>query len=224
MATKQQSQVKIGAYFFNGAYRPFPNYPADFKVWNVNYDSALEFRTSPVLTALSGFERGNVAGHRISVSVNLRNTSATETEALRDLFNLFSSQYVRQFDTATLSATSATSATLAGKSAVNDFYVGAYLVQGSLKARITAYNGATKVATLVGDTLANGAGSIAIYPDKPTIVGISTDTNASNIIYCNPIGSNLSLARELTIGNQIISLSLKSVDRLEQIPEHLVIA
>lgn len=223
MATKQQSEIQIGAYFFNGAYRPFPGYPKSFRVWNVEYDAELEFRSSPTNRALSGFERGNVSGHRLNVSVNLRNTSPTQSEELRLLFNLVSSQFPRKLADVTLSSTSATSATFdAGKEAVAGYYNGVYVVQGNNRARVADYTSG-RVATLVGDELQDGGAELFVFPDKPTIIGASTDNNTANIIYCNPIDTGLSLLRELTIGTQSVRLELRSVERTKDIPSQIVI-
>jgi hypothetical protein len=71
----------------------------------------------------------------------------------------------------TLQAATGTSATLdAGASATDGFYVGQMLVAGSQARRITAYTGATKVATLTSAwTTAPGAVAYSLLSNVPTV-------------------------------------------------------
>lgn len=224
MSTKQETSIQIGTYYFNGAYRPLLPV-ASYGVWNVDYNSETEFRSSPTNRSLSGFERGNVSGRRLSVTINLRSTSTDTTNQIRTLLNSCSSQFPRKLADVTLSGLIEADKTIVfdnNKSNVPGFYNGIYIVQGSNRARVDSY-ATTRTATFVGDNLANGGAELFVYPDKPTIVGVSTDNNPANVIYCNLIDSNLGQIRELTIGTQVITLNLTSVERVKDIPQSIVI-
>lgn len=224
--SRQQREIRIGAYIYNGAYRLIPGSSRLYPVWNHDFNANLEFRSSAVNKAISGFERGNVSGYRVTFTTDLRNMYREDATELRTLFNLCASESVRTFDTTTTSALDnvAKTVVLDGKETIDDFYNGLYLVQGSNVARIVDYVGATRTATYVGDDIANGTGrTIAVYPDKPTILGISVDENVANTIYCNMVGSSIGLTRELTIGTQFITLQAQSVERFAQIPDTLAV-
>jgi hypothetical protein len=222
--SRQQRLIKIGAYFFNGAFREIPDTLKDYPIWNHRFSAELEFRSSAVNKALSGFERGNVSGYRVLFTADLRNTYTTDVADLRVLFSLFASESRRIIQT--LTPTSANSTTIvlpSGASSANGYYNGTYLVQGSLKTRVVSYVGSTRTATVEGDTLTTASTDVVLFPDKPTILGISKDTNANNIIYYNMTNSAIALARELTVGSQSISLQARSIERFSEIPQSLIL-
>lgn len=224
MSNKQETSIQIGTYYFNGEYRTLLPL-ASYGVWNVDYNSETEFRSSPTNRSLSGFERGNVSGRRLSVTINLRSTSTDTTNQIRTLLDTCSSQFPRKLADVTLSSVNNTTKTVvfdSGKSNVLGFYNGIYIVQGSNRARVDSYAD-TRTATFVGDDLANDDAELFVHPDKPTIVGVSTDNDSANVIYCNLIDSNLGQIRELTIGTQVITLNLTSVERVKDIPQSIVI-
>lgn len=248
---KQVTSIQIGAYFHGGMrynnlgeaysdrFTPFDGYPKEFGVWNINYRADMEFIDTPTSKALSGYERGNPGGHRLIIDLALKNTSSSETSNIKSLLDLVPSQYERfvvstNIDgTPTHNVATNTSVVDIGIDITNasNAYQGAYvrnIDQNDTTFRCTRFSVGPQRFDLRGNVLASNWAStntlnVVLYPDKPTVIGISTDSNVSNIIYCNLISSTFGLERELTIGNQIISMSLRSVKRYQTIPGNIEI-
>ena len=248
---KQQQQIQMGAYFLNGRkynntaesrindYTPFDGYPLSYDIWNVNYTAEKEFLTSATSKSLTGFERGNPGGHRIKIDIALRNTTSTQTSAIKSLLDLVPSQYERYVvatnitSTPTYNSGTNTSEVLLGSNIVNtsNAYQGAYVVnvdQNDTTFRCTRFSVSPQKFNLQGNVLADSWAdtnnlNVVLKPDKPTVVGVSVDNTTGNIIYCNLISSSLGINRELTVGNQIINMSLRSVERYQTIPSALAI-
>lgn len=248
---KQVTSIQIGAYFHGGMrynnlgeaysdrFTPFDGYPKEFGVWNINYRADMEFIDTPTSKALSGYERGNPGGHRLIVDLALKNTSSSETSNIKSLLDLVPSQYERVMATTNISGAPTydvntnTSDVLLGSNIVNfsNAYQGAYvrnINRNDTTFRCTRFSVNPQKFDLRGNTNAvswqDGDDlNVILFPDKPTVIGISTDNTTSNIIYCNLISSTFGIERELTIGNQIISMSLRSVDRFQTIPANIEI-
>jgi len=248
---KQQSQIQMGAYFQNGRrynnpdegyaneFTPFDGYPTSFDVWNVNYKADKEFLTSPTSKALSGYERGNPGGFRLQIDIALRNTTNAQTSNIKSLLDLVPSQYERFVvatninGTPTHNTVTNVSVITLGDNIVNNqnAYQGAYvrnIDQNDTTFRCTRFSVSPQKFDVQGNVLSNSWGdtntlNVVLYPDKPTVIGVSVDNTTSNIIYCNLISSSLGIERELTIGNQIINMSLRSVDRFQTIPSYLAL-
>ena len=224
-------------------FTPVDGYPASFGIWNINPRADMEFIDSPTSKALSGYERGNPGGHRIIIDIALKNTSNAETSNIKSLLDLVPTQYER-FVVATningppsVDATENYSDIPLGTEIVNNSnsYQGAYV--RNIDASNTTFRciryftsggGNPQTMRLQGNVNAVSWSdqddlNVILYPDKPTVIGVSTDSNVSNIIYCNLISSSLGIQRELTIGNQIITMSLRSIDRFQTIPASLQI-
>ena len=223
-------------------FTPFDGYPTSFDVWNVNYKADKEFLTSPTSKALSGYERGNPGGFRLQIDIALRNTTNAQTSNIKSLLDLVPSQYERFVvatninGTPTHNTVTNVSVITLGDNIVNNqnAYQGAYVrnidqndttfrctrfsVGGGNPQRFDLRGNVDASAWTSADTL-----NVVLYPDKPTVIGVSVDNTTSNIIYCNLISSSLGIERELTIGNQIINMSLRSVDRFQTIPSYLAI-
>lgn len=243
---KQESYIQMGAYFLNGRrynnasgnyedeFTPFNGYPQSYAIWNVNYKAEKEFLTSATTKSLTGYERGNPSGYRVKISIALKNSNASQSNAIRSLISTTSSQYERAVVQSTLGTSPVTGATInlalgdTTPNTLSNAYQGAYIRNTSNTSanvyRIESYVGATKVATapenIVGYTVSDVV-NVALFPDKPTVIGVSVDNTTSNIIYCNLLGGSYGIEREMTIGNQIISLDLASVDRYQNIPTYL---
>jgi len=248
---KQQSQIQMGAYFQNGRrynnptgdygdrFTPFDGYPASFDVWNINYKADEEFVTSPTSGGLTGYERGNPGGFRLKIDIALRNTTNAQTSNIKSLLDLVPSQYERfvvatNIDgTPTHNVATNTSVVSIGIDITNisNAYQGAYvrnIDQNDTTFRCTRFSVSPQKFDVPGNVLSNSWGdtntlNVVLYPDKPTVIGVSVDNTTSNIIYCNLISSSLGIERELTIGNQIINMSLRSVDRFQTIPSYLAL-
>ena len=241
----------MGAYFQNGRrynnptgyygdrFTPFDGYPASFDVWNINYKADEEFVTSPTSGGLTGYERGNPSGFRLKIDIALRNTTNAQTSNIKSLLDLVPSQYERfvvatNIDgTPTHNVATNTSVVSIGIDITNisNAYQGAYvrnIDQNDTTFRCTRFSVSPQKFDVQGNVLSNSWGdtntlNVVLYPDKPTVIGVSVDNTTSNIIYCNLISSSLGIERELTIGNQIINMSLRSVDRFQTIPSYLAI-
>lgn len=57
----------------------------------------------------------------------------------------------------------------------------------------------------------------------PSTIGASTDNTEGNISLYNLVGGAYGVERELTIGNQLISMDLRGIDRRDNIPSKIVI-
>lgn len=225
--SKQVSSVKIGAFIYNGAYRAFSGYPISLPIWNVSYVSKADFLTNPVTRSLDGFERGNPMGWRTEVTVSLDNTKATNSNLIRALLSLMSSQYARTFFTTTVGTVAANTIVITNGVQTDDYYNGLIAVNDTLtqSIRITDYVGSTRVATLeatpspvwvLGNTL-----RIVARSNYPTVLGISPDDDPAKVIFCNLLDGTFGIERQLTVGNQVIQMNLTEVERKQDINDEL---
>jgi hypothetical protein len=99
------------------------------------------------------------------------------------------------------------------------------ITQGETR-RIIDYIGADRRAFL-DDSITgwqSGIDLIQVYvpPAYPTIIGLSPDTNSSNLEYYNIQGGSLfGITREFTVGTQSINIQLRGVERKQTIPDNV---
>ena len=238
MATsKDVDTIKIGAFYYNGAYRAFhtasnstATYPVSLPVWEATYDSELEFVNDAVTQSLAGKERGNPSGYRATVNLFLDNSYPADASNIRTLLDKF----VNQFDRTVLQTSTGTKTALSavlsfGVGAGNDdYYNNLVMIDTSdvaNQALITDYNSTTKVATVtpiagISDiALSYSNVTIVAKPNIPTVLGVSTDNDNSNLIYCNLTGGNFGFKRESTVNMQMIQLTGREIDRAQTISD-----
>lgn len=215
---KQVSQTNIGLYIYNGAYRAFAGYPKSFKVWNINHIYNSDFLSSPTTIALSGRARGNPSGARASCQINLNNSLSTGATAIRTLLNKCWNQFDRQFYPETgdsgISGATTTTFTLTGGVATANYYLG-LSVHNVTKNQWRVITGYTSARVVTVPTMAwENTDKVIVYarPNFPTIVGVSPSASEA-IEYYNLVSGRFGIERELTVGNQIIQLSLEGVER-----------
>jgi hypothetical protein len=223
--SKQVSTVKMGVYIYNGGYRAFSGYPVSLPVWNVNFQDKADFLTSPVTRSLNGFERGNPMGWRTKVDVFLDNSTSTNSSTIRALMSLMSSQYARTFFTTEVGTVAGDTIVIADGVQTDDYYNGLIAVNDTLteSIRITDYDGASRVATLAS-TPAWVAGNdmrVVARSNYPTVLGVSLDDTDANVVYCNLLDGSYGIERQLTVGKQVIQLSLTEVERKQNIDDKL---
>jgi len=228
---RQETQVKIGLYIYNGGYRAFEGYPVSLEVWNITANAEMEFMDGqPVTQALDGYEYGNAEGYRLLVSFDLSNIydSADQT-AWRTLFGLLAGQYDRTVWTTTANGAGAGITSLVLQSdapTTDDYFNNLYVTSlsgGDVK--ITDYTGASRTCTLASaKTWLSGDGiTIKARPNFQTLIGLSVTDDAADIIYYNLDSNLFGILRELTIGRQVITVNLRSVDRSATIPESFLV-
>lgn len=230
---RQQQQIRMGAYYYNGQYVPFEDYPASFDVWNINYRAEKEFVEQPSTRALSGRERGNIGGYRIVIDMILDNSFGSNNTNLRNLLSLVPSQYVRTAYKASVGSGSTSNLVNVSldvpKTLTNNALTGTFLTNPARtpnKALVTAYVGTTSVATVdrnVSNWQTSDNINVSLLQNLNTVIGVSTDNTNGNIIYCNLVGGSYGIARELTVGKQTINLQLRSVERFATVPSNLEI-
>jgi hypothetical protein len=131
MATQKQVEtIRIGAFYFNGAYRAFHTetnsvntYPISLPVWEAQFTESLEFVSGSVTQALTGNERGNISGYRANVDIFLDNSYPAESTKIRTLLEKFANQYDRTvLQTSKGTVTATTVVLVNGVGAGNDNY------------------------------------------------------------------------------------------------------
>jgi hypothetical protein len=232
--TKQEANVKIGVYLYNGGYRPFTGYPISLECWNLSARPDLEFMGGKdVAQALDGFEYGNGEGYRLIVSATVDNLySLSEKTSWRSIFELLAGSYDKTFGTVVTSGTgsSITSLVLSGAaSATNDYYNGLEISAGLSAGNgviITDYDGATKTATLSGNaSWSNGVTlTLTAQPNLQRFIGLSLTGEDADILYYNVSGNLFGMVREFTINKQLINIGLRSVTRYSTIPDSFIIS
>ena len=55
----------------------------------------------------------------------------------------------------------------------------------------------------------------------PTVLGVSLDNTDANVVYCNLLDGSFGIERQLTVGKQVIQLSLTEVERKQNIDDKL---
>jgi hypothetical protein len=237
MATsKQVYQVKIGAYVYKlGGYLPYTGQPADIDCWNIDISYEPDFLGDVSQQALTGYERGGTMGWRAIANVDLNNTRPAEATKILTLLNLMQSQFNRLFypDAASVSVVAGTvslenrTVVITGGVQTDNYYTGldVYNITRAQTRRVIDYVGSTRVATL-DDEIASWDedDDIQVYvpPAYPTIIGLSPDTNGSNLEYYNiQGGSSFGITREFTVGTQSINIQLRGVERKQTIPDNV---
>ena len=236
MATsKQVYQVKIGAYVYKlGGYLPYTGQPADIDCWNIDISYEPDFLGDVSQQALTGYERGGTMGWRAIANVDLNNTRPAEATKILTLLNLMQSQFNRLFYPASGSVVAGTvslenrTVVITGGVQTDNYYTGLdvyNITQGETR-RIIDYIGADRRAFL-DDSITgwqSGIDLIQVYvpPAYPTIIGLSPDTNGSNLEYYNiQGGSSFGITREFTVGTQSINIQLRGVERKQTIPDNV---
>jgi hypothetical protein len=223
---KQVSTVKMGVYIYNGGYRAFSGYPVSLPVWNVNFQDKADFLTSPVTRSLNGFERGNPMGWRTKVDVFLDNSMSANSSTIRALMSLMSSQYARTFFTTTVGTVTGNTIVITNGVQTNNFYNGLIAVNDTLgqSIQIVSYVGSSRVATLASAPTGWVAGNnmrVVARSNYPTVLGVSLDNTDANVVYCNLLDGSFGIERQLTVGKQVIQLSLTEVERKQNIDDKL---
>ena len=216
---KQVSQIRMGAYIYNGApldmtkFRAFQTYPKSYKVWNVRYEYTPDFLGGAVQDTLSGYQRGNPLGHRLKCDINLNNALPADTEAIRELLNRTASRFDRGFWTiGSTTTTGASTLTFSNTGLPADYFKALTIEDGSGAQRLILSSTATSITTVTPlGTWNNANNLVVVKPSHPTIIGVSFDNTDGNIQYFNIQSDSLGINRELTVGNQIIQLSLSGV-------------
>ena len=228
---KQVTQIKMGVYAYNGAYRAFQGYPASFSVWNIDGGGEPEWiEGSPVTKALSGYERANRLSYRPKLSIDLDNSFGTSATNLRTLFNKLSGKYVQDFYTVTTSAsgTNSTALPLEVDDPDVDDYLNGMIVSGLTggDVMIVDYVASTRIATLASPrSWANElALTVKVMPNLPIVLGVSMDDDTANIIYYNLQGGMYGIDRQFTLGRQKISIELRGVNDAQTISDSFRIA
>ena len=209
----------MGAYIYNGApldmtkFRAFQTYPKSYKVWNVRYEYTPDFLGGAVQDTLSGYQRGNPLGHRLSCNINLNNALPDDTEAIRQLLNLTASRYDRGFWTlGSTTTTGASTLTFSNTGLPTDYFKALTIEDGSGRQRLIASSTATSITTVTPlGTWNNASNLVVAKPSHATIIGVSFDNTDGNIQYFNIQSDSLGINRELTVGNQIIQMALSGV-------------
>jgi len=226
-SNRQELNVKIGAYIYNGGYRAFEGYPVSLEVWNVDARAEMEFMDGQAVTqALDGFEYSNLEGYRLLVSMDVNNINdSTDQATWKTLFNLLPSQFDRTFWTTTANGAGTGTASLVLQSdapTTNDYYNGAVVTDlAGGEVVITDYDGASRTATLASaKTWLNGATiTIKVRPNFATLLGVAVNDESADINYYAVEGNVFGILREFTIGRQQISIRLRSVERQATVPE-----
>lgn len=227
--TKQTTQIYMGAYIRTGStYKPFSGYPILFDVWNSEITEEADFLGGSVTQALSGYERGNPMGFRSVARIDLNNSRPASSSAILTLLNLFASQYKRIFYSNTLGTTTSTTVVLSGAVTTNNYYKGLLVFNSTLNQTrtITDYDGATRVATLSSPVSWSSGNSfqVIVPVSIPTIMGITVDATNNNYLYFNLESSVFGVQRQLTIGDQLISINLRGVERKQVMADNVRIA
>lgn len=222
-SNKQNFQIYMGAYIYTGTtYKPFvisgSTNPKLFDVWNVDITERSDYLGSPNTQTLAGYERGNPMGFRTFASIDLDNSYPSSSSAILTLLNLFPSQFKRPFFATTITAQSSPNVTIVSGVATADYYNGLLLRnvdRGDETRRIIDY-ASNGVATLDSPFTGWQNGDdvvIEVPPSIPTIMGITADSTNSNYMYFNLDSSIFGIRRELTVGNQIITIELRGLAR-----------
>jgi hypothetical protein len=226
--SKQNTQVAIRLYAYNGGFRAFEQVAIAYDVWNAQFMFEADYQDSPTVQSLTGFERGGIQGYRAMCSIDLKATYGTNATKVRQLLNWMSETGVGSRRILTATFTYVTEPrdnrivlTNAPNALANDFYKGFEVNQGSTeKYIITAYNGTTKQATLSGvPTFSEGTINVRVPNSMNVIARISPTTNIGDGEYYNLVDSVYGVQRELTIGSQIISLNFRGVERKDSISD-----
>lgn len=93
---KQVTEIAIEVNTYDGTFTPvsvgslqfLSANPTNFPIWNIDPVMRTDWQSGSSATrSLPGFDRANPGGFRASVRVSLRNTTPTQSQALRNLLN-----------------------------------------------------------------------------------------------------------------------------------------
>jgi hypothetical protein len=233
---KQVDTVKIGAFYFNGAYRAFhtaPNsnatYPVSLPIWEAQYEENLEFLNDAVTRGLTGKERGNPSGYRATVDIFLDNSYPSDSSNIRALLDKFANQFDRTVLQTTGTSFNTTTNTVVLSSGVgsgnDDYYKNLILIDNdnpSNQGLITGYLSGSRIATVQPNTILSDWSPnllVVAKPNIPTVLGVSTDNDSNNVIFCNLIDGKFGFRRELTVNLQTIRISGREIDRTRLISD-----
>jgi hypothetical protein len=213
-SSKQNSTIWMGAYILTGGtYKPFYGYPIEFNVWNIDIEEQADFLGSANTQTLSGFERGNPMGFRTYANLDLDNSYPSDSSKILTMLNLLPSQYTRIFankkqndgtNLVTTSVLTSTTFTSAGLGSLGNDYYNGLLVYNSTK---------NQTVPIVDYTSSTVTVTILVPPSIPTLIGLTADSTNANMMYFNVDSSIFGISRELTIGNQVISMNLRGITR-----------
>jgi hypothetical protein len=233
---KQVDTVKMGAFYFNGAYRAFHTAPNNsntnlisFPVWEAQYEENLEFLNDAVTRGLTGKERGNPSGYRATVDIFLDNSYPSDSSNIRALLEKFANQFDRTVLQTTGTSFNTTTNTVVLSSGVgsgnDDYYKNLILIDNdnpSNQGLITGYLSGSRIVTVQPNTILSDWSSnllVVAKPNIPTVLGVSTDNDSNNVIFCNLIDGKFGFRRELTVNLQTIRISGREIDRTRLISD-----
>ncbi len=233
---KQVDTVKIGAFYFNGAYRAFHTAPNDsntnlisFPVWEAQYEENLEFLNDATTRGLTGKERGNPSGYRATVDIFLDNSYPPDSSNIRTLLEKFVNQFERTVLQTTGTSFNTTTNTVVLDDGVgsgnDDYYKNLILIDNdtpSNQGLITGYLSGSRIVTVQPNTILSDWSSnllVVAKPNIPTVLGVSTDNDSNNVIFCNLIDGKFGFRRELTVNLQTIRISGREIDRTRLISD-----
>lgn len=157
---RQVSKIRIAlGVRQDGAFVNLSN--AVYDIWNIRYNYKQEYLGGATLESLTGFKRGNPSAFRANITVNLKNTTNANTQAIRTLLGQTSSRFDRTI------------------------------------------------------------GATELNPNRPTLCAVwadDTSTNVADAEVCNLIEGTMGVERELTVGNQIITMTFEGVELKKEIP------
>jgi hypothetical protein len=81
---------------------------------------------------------------------------------------------------------------------------------------ITGYLSGSRIATVQPNTILSDWSPnllVVAKPNIPTVLGVSTDNDSNNVIFCNLIDGKFGFRRELTVNLQSIRISGREIDR-----------
>jgi len=235
---KQVEQIQIGVYAPNK--RVFFGYPKLFRVWNIQHSYKPDFRGEAVTTSLNGNDRANIMGYRDTMTIDLNNSYGLQAISLRTLMNQLASNSIRRFWPGVSSSTPAIGSIKGQDVVVNNMgtdqpvpsithFNNLYLHNITRKElrKITDHNSARNTEFTVEGDISNwqvGDGAeVALPIGTPSLIGASTDDSESNIGYYNLSDGAFGINRELTIGNQLIRIDFRGIERRTNIPGKIVI-
>ena len=230
-SNKQDFQIYMGAYIYtNGTFKPFvvsgTPYPILFDVWNINFEERTDFLGSPNTQTLAGYERGNPMGYRTFCTIDLNNNFPSRSSGILTLLNLFTSQFKRPFLSTTITSVSSPDVTIVGGVATTDYYTGLIVRNTDVSNQTRTITGYTSGGVATLDSSFSGWADddnvvIEVPASIPTIMGVTADSTNSNYMFFNLDSSIFGIHRQLTVGNQIISIDLRGLFRKTIIADNM---
>jgi hypothetical protein len=107
----------------------------------------------------------------------------------------------------------------------------AFRLNVSINLRNTDENNTNNIRTLLNQTSSRFDRNITesnvtttLNPNQPTLIAVwadDTDSNISNAEVCNMTSAKMAVERELTIGNQIVTINLEGATLKKEIPKKI---